>query len=65
MRKTDLCILCSPLPHKLIEVRIFREHEDDFDAQTVYEKLHGFHATRAGSRVSASEMLSYMTSAKF
>ena len=34
-------------------------------AQTFYKKFHGFYATSAGDQVSASVMLSYITSAKF
>ena len=45
--------------------KFVREHEDDFDAQTVYKKLHGFYTTSVGARVSASDMLSHITSATF
>ena len=45
--------------------KIVRDHEDDFYAQTIYKKLHGFYATSTGARVSASGILSHITSAKF
>ena len=45
--------------------KFIREHEDDCNAQMVYKKFHGFYATSVGARVSASDMLSYITSAKF
>ena len=45
--------------------KFVREHEQDFDAQTVHRKLDEFHETSAGSLVNASDMLIYMTSAKF
>ena len=41
--------------------KFVREHEDDFDAQMVYKKLHGFYTTSVEARVSASDMLSYIT----
>ena len=45
--------------------KFIREHEDGFDAQTFYNKLHVFYATSVGTRVNASDMLSYRPSAKF
>ena len=45
--------------------KFVRDNKQDFDAQTAHKKLHGFHATSAGFRISASDMLSFMTSAKF
>lgn len=45
--------------------KFVREHEKYFDAQMVYSKLHKYYATSVGARISASDMLSYMTSAKF
>ena len=42
-----------------------REHEGDFDAQMAHKQLNGFCTASVGARVSASEMLSYKTSAKF
>ena len=45
--------------------KFVREHEGDFDAQKVCKKLQVFYTTSSGARVNASEMLSYITSAKF
>ena len=45
--------------------KFVREPEKDFDAQMVYKKLYGFYTTSVGARVSASNMLSYITSEKF
>ena len=45
--------------------KFVREHEDDFEAQAVYKKLHGLHTMSIGAQVSASDMLSCVTSAKF
>ena len=42
-----------------------REHEEDFDFQTDHNNLCVFYATSARARVSASDTLNYMTSAKF
>ena len=42
--------------------KFVREYEDDFNAQIVYKKLHGFYETSVGARVSAFDMLSYITS---
>ena len=44
--------------------KFVREHQEDFDAQMVYKKLHQFHTTSVGARVSASDVLSYITSKK-
>jgi len=41
-----------------------REHEEDFNAQHVYQKLSGFYTTSTNARVSAFTTLSYITSAK-
>ena len=43
--------------------KFVRDHEDNFDTQIVYKKSYGFYATSAGDRVSASDILSYITSA--
>ena len=45
--------------------KFVREYEEDFDTQMVYKKLHGFYTTSVGARVSACDVLSYITSAKF
>ena len=45
--------------------KFIREHEEDCNAQSVYTKLHGFYAKSVGSQGNASEMLSYIPSAKF
>ena len=42
-----------------------REREDDFDAQAACNKLHDFCKIAVGARVNSSDMLSYITSAKF
>ena len=41
-----------------------REHELDFNAQSVYEKLANFYTDSTVSRVNECDLLSYMTSAK-
>ena len=38
-----------------------REHEEDFDAQMVCKNLLGFHTTSVGARVSAYNVLRYIT----
>ena len=43
----------------------FREYNDGFDAQTVCKKLHGFRAKSIGALVSTSDILFWITSAKF
>ena len=45
--------------------KFVREYEGDFDAQMVYAKLHKYYTASVGARISASDMLSYITSAKF
>ena len=45
--------------------KFVREYEEDFDTQAVYKKLCEFWTTSVGVRVSASDILSFITSAKF
>ena len=44
--------------------RYVREHEVDFDAQKVYEKLSTFCTDSTAARVNASDLLSYITLGK-
>ena len=41
-----------------------REHELDFDAQSVYEKLSTYYTNSTSARMNASDILSHITSAK-
>ena len=41
-----------------------REHEDDFDDQTVFKKSHVLYVMSAGAQVNISNMLSCITSAR-
>ena len=53
-----MCSVFSTTLQKDRDNKFVREHEDDFDAQAVYSKLHDFYTTSAGARVNESEMLS-------
>jgi hypothetical protein len=41
-----------------------REHEDDFDAQTVYTKVLAHHRTSTKAQINASDILTYLTSTR-
>jgi hypothetical protein len=43
---------------------IIRDHEHNFDAQTVYKKLKQYHLTSTKAKMESSVILSYITSAK-
>ena len=43
---------------------IVREHEHDFDAQKVYQKLKSYHLSSTKAKMESSVILSYITSAK-
>ena len=43
---------------------IVREHETDFDAQTVYKKLQEHHLKSTKALIESSSILSYITSAR-
>ena len=45
--------------------KFVREYKNYFDVQMVYKNLYKFYATSARVRVSACDMLSYITSATF
>ena len=44
--------------------KFVRENDDDFDSQAVFHKSHNFYTTYEGFRLNASDMISYITSAK-
>ena len=46
------------------KIKYVREHEGDYNAQSLHHKLNSFYTESTNSLVSASNRLSYVTSAK-
>ena len=45
--------------------KFVKEHEEDFNDQLIYRKLHRFHTTSVVALANASDMLSHINSFKF